>query len=225
MNTIYLQDEYYYPRWLTRLLRDALTTHPIVVLTGARQVGKSTLLRNEEPFESWRYYTFDDFDTLAQARHDPESLWIGANQIVLDEVQRVPDVLLAVKKAVDDHPQRYRFVLSGSANLLLIQRVSESLAGRAAYFVLHPLTLGEAKRQAPPTSLTDLLGGRWPNEGTTDSEEIDVLTLLQRGAMPGLRVSPIPAVGCAGGKDTFAPIWSATCGNWHRSTHCPIFAG
>lgn len=55
MNKIYSRDEYYYPRWLTALLRDALGTHPIVVLTGARQVGKSTLLRNEDPFRGWRY--------------------------------------------------------------------------------------------------------------------------------------------------------------------------
>lgn len=198
MNKIYSHDEYYYPRWLTGLLREALATHPIVVLTGARQVGKSTLLRNEEPFRGWRYYTFDDMDTLAQARRDPASLWAGVDRIILDEVQRVPDLLLAVKKAVDDYPQRYRFVLSGSANLLLMQRVSESLAGRAVYFVLHPLALGEVQRQPPPTLLADLLGGRWPSEGTTegttDSEEIDPLTLLQRGAMPGLAHSDDPTV-------------------------------
>lgn len=194
MNNIYSRSEYYYTRWLTPLLREALETHPIVVLTGARQVGKSTLLRNEEPFREWRYYTFDDLDTLDQARRDPASLWAGSDQIILDEVQRVPDVLLAVKKAVDDSPQRYRFVLSGSANLLLMQRVSESLAGRAVYFVLHPLALGEAQRQSPPTLLADLLGGRWPDERTAENTEIDIFALLQRGAMPGLAHSTAPAV-------------------------------
>ncbi|HRJ41482.1 MAG TPA: ATP-binding protein [Caldilineaceae bacterium] len=195
MNKIYSRDEYYYPRWLTALLRDALGTHPIVVLTGARQVGKSTLLRNEDPFRGWRYYTFDDMDTLTQARRDPASLWAGADRVILDEVQRVPEVLLAVKKAVDDYPQRYRFVLSGSVNLLLMQRVSESLAGRAVYFVLHPLALGEAQRQPPPTLLAELLGGRWPSEGDIGSEEtVDPLTILQRGAMPGLLHSTDPTV-------------------------------
>lgn len=186
MNNFYSSDELYYSRWITPLLQDALNTHPVLVLTGARQVGKSTLLTNEVPFSSWRYHTLDNLDTLSQAQRDPSSLWAGTDRIVLDEVQRVPDVLLAVKQAVDEHPKRYRFVLSGSANLLLMQHVSESLAGRAAYFVLHPLTLGEQRRQPPPSLLNDLLSGRWPEETLPVGEPADPLALILRGAMPGL---------------------------------------
>lgn len=149
-------------------------------------MGKSTLLIHEAPFASWRYHTLDNLDTLAQAQRDPLSLWAGTERIVLDEVQRVPDVLLAVKQAVDEDPKRYRFVLSGSANLLLMQHVSESLAGRAAYFVLHPLTLGEQHRQPPISLLRELLSGHWPKETDSSEAPIDPLPLLLRGFMPGL---------------------------------------
>src|SRR5512138_506517 len=94
----------YRERLLTPLLQSAIRDHPIIVLTGARQVGKSTLLLNAEPFRNWRFRTLDDFDTLEQATSNPESLWVGTNQIVLDEVQKAPQLLAAVKKTVDQHP-------------------------------------------------------------------------------------------------------------------------
>ncbi|NCN82953.1 MAG: ATP-binding protein [Candidatus Pacebacteria bacterium] len=193
MNKSYSQDELYYSRWLTEHLKDALETHAVIVLTGARQVGKSTLLRNEEPFRSWRYHTFDDLETLEQARTNPTSLWAGTENIVLDEVQRAPEVLLAVKQAIDTHPKKYRFVLSGSANLLLMQQVSESLAGRAVYFVLHPLTLGEQHRQPPPPLLTDLLSAQWPSESLVATQPPEPGSFLLRGAMPGLVALTAPA--------------------------------
>ena len=104
---------------MTPLLQAACEAHPVVVLTGARQVGKSTLLRRAEPFSGWRYHTMDDFDTLRQVRENPASLWAGAHEVVLDEVQKAPELLPAIKRAVDEQPGRYRFLLSGSANLLL----------------------------------------------------------------------------------------------------------
>jgi hypothetical protein len=77
----------------------------------------------------------DDFDTLAQAQNHPEALWAGTDKIVLDEVQKAPELLPVIKQAVDNQPGRFRFILSGSANLLLMRQVSESLAGRAIYFI------------------------------------------------------------------------------------------
>ena len=147
MNNFYSQPEIYYERWLTPLLQRAAEQHQVIVLTGARQVGKSTLLRQAEPFKQWRYQTLDDFDTLRQATENPAALWAGAAAVVLDEVQKAPQLFPAVKKAVDERPGRLRFVLSGSANLLLMQQVSESLAGRAVYFILNPMTLGEIKTE------------------------------------------------------------------------------
>jgi len=149
-----LSGDTYRERWLTPQLKAAIKDHPIIVLTGARQVGKSTLLLNTRPFRDWRFHTLDDFGTLEQAQSNPESLWAGTNQVVLDEVQKAPELLLAVKKTVDQHPGKYQFVLSGSANLLLMKQVSESLAGRAIYFVLDPMSVGEMHNRLTLTSLS-----------------------------------------------------------------------
>jgi len=178
---------------LTPLLQAACEAHPVVVLTGARQVGKSTTLRRAEPFAGWRYHTMDDFDTLRQVRENPGSLWAGAHEVVLDEVQKTPELLPAIKRAVDEHPGRYRFILSGSANLLLMGNVSESLAGRAVYLTLDPLTLGELHGQPPPALLADVLAGRWPEEGILPEAPPDPLPLMQRGLMPALLTLTTPA--------------------------------
>ena len=176
----------YRERWLTPLLQSAIRDHPIIVLTGARQVGKSTLLLNAEPFRSWRFHTLDDFDTLEQARSNPESLWAGTNQVVLDEVQKAPELLLAVKKAVDRNPGKYQFVLSGSANLLLMKQVSESLAGRAIYFVLDPMSIGEMRSQPQPDILVRVLNGEFPEEGLLPADLPDAAESILRGFMPPL---------------------------------------
>lgn len=185
MNNFYSELEYF-PRWLTANLQEAVRHHPIVVLTGARQVGKSTLLRQTWPFASWQYYTLDDFDVLQQAERDPRALWAGASNIVLDEVQKAPTLLPAIKQAVDQANGKLRFVLSGSANLLLMQHVSESLAGRAIYFTLSPMTFGETQRKPAPTILRDLLTGQLPADERVNQELPDLLPLILRGWMPAL---------------------------------------
>jgi uncharacterized protein len=186
MNNFYSAPEIYYERWLTPVLQQAIQDHPVVVLTGARQVGKSTLLLNAEPFKSWRFLSMDDFDTLRQASQEPAALWAGTEHIVLDEVQKAPGLLPAIKQAVDRHPGRYRFVLSGSANLLLMKHVSESLAGRAVYFVLDPLSLGETHRSPPSDLILHLLAGDWPVEATLPEDPPDTIPLMLRGLMPSL---------------------------------------
>jgi predicted AAA+ superfamily ATPase len=186
MNRFHSASEFYYERWLTPLLRNASEAHPVVVLTGARQVGKSTLLRHAEPFATWRYQTMDDFDVLRQATENPPALWAGANAVVLDEVQKAPELFAAVKQAVDMQNAPMRFILSGSANLLLMKQVSESLAGRAVYFVLNPMTMGEIRRQSPPNLLVEALNGQWPAERVLEHPPADVAPLLLRGFMPRL---------------------------------------
>ena len=135
----------YLPRYATGLLQRALDTSPVVVLMGARQTGKSTLVQCE-PFLSDRLYlTLDAPETHERARLAPADLLRSAQRITLDEVQREPGLLLAVKHAVDeDGPRRPgRFLFTGSANPLLMRRVSESLAGRATYITLWPLARRE----------------------------------------------------------------------------------
>lgn len=138
-------DFVYLPRLAARLLRRALDASPVVVLMGARQTGKSTLVQSEEFLGDRLYLTLDDLATQERARVAPDDLVASAPRLTIDEVQREPDLLFAVKRVVDqDRPRRNgRFVLTGSANLLMMRRVSESLAGRATYVHLWPFTRRE----------------------------------------------------------------------------------
>src|ERR1700680_197886 len=133
----------YRPREITPLLREALGPLPVVVVTGLRQAGKTTLLATDPAFAGRRYLTLDDLVILEAAERDPEALIAGDEPVTVDEVQRSPGLLLAVKRAVDRRREPGRFLLSGSANLALLGGVSESLAGRALYLTLHPFTRRE----------------------------------------------------------------------------------
>ncbi len=127
---------------------------PAVVVSGARQTGKSTLARSFGQGEipsggaspdhgGRRYLSLDDLDVIDLARRDPDALVRGDGPTTLDEVQREPELLRAVKREIDRHRRPGRFLLTGSANLLLMSRVSESLAGRASYLTLWPMTRRE----------------------------------------------------------------------------------
>ena len=133
----------YRPRELANRVLAALESQPVVVVTGLRQAGKTTFLQNETAFSGRRYLTLDDFATQEAAEREPEALLAGDDPITIDEIQRSPKLLLAIKRAVDRRRRPGRFLLSGSANLALLRGVSESLAGRATYFTLHPLTRRE----------------------------------------------------------------------------------
>jgi len=132
MNFIHTMDSLR-PRWLADPLAAALRALPVVVLTGARQTGKTTLAR---AFSGRRaFLSLDDLDILGQARTDPESLF-ASRPVTLDEVQRAPELLLPIKRQVDRQREAGDFLLTGSANLLLMDKVGESLAGRAMYLEL-----------------------------------------------------------------------------------------
>jgi uncharacterized protein len=118
-----------------------LRVFPVVVLTGARQTGKSTLALMLG--ESHSYLTLDDVLLRDLAVRNPEALLDQGERLIIDEVQHAPDLLLAVKRRVDEGRVPGRYILTGSSNLLLQQNVSESLAGRAGYVTLGPLTRRE----------------------------------------------------------------------------------
>lgn len=130
------------PRLLNSSIEIGLESSPVVVITGARQTGKSTLAQKLDP-EKRSYFSLDDFEVRAQAEKTPDDLVRRAPRMVIDEVQRVPDLLMSVKRAVDEDRMPGRYVLTGSANLLLMSRISESLAGRAVYYSLLPFTRRE----------------------------------------------------------------------------------
>jgi predicted AAA+ superfamily ATPase len=172
---------YYKPRWLAEQIRKATSFSPIVVVSGARQTGKSTLLQHEFTSKIWHYVTLDDFDVLSLAQRRPEDLLAVSDHLIIDEVQRSPDLLLSVKQAVDKDRSR-RFILSGSANLLLMKSVSESLAGRAAYFELLPMAHKE-ENEAPMSNWMTNLPEKKPPK-FEEQPRRKIRDLLFRGALP-----------------------------------------
>ncbi len=127
-------------RWHVRNLDAALRVLPVTVVTGARQTGKTTLVKSLGPARA--YFTLDDIGVLDQAERHPDAL-LSNRPVTLDEVQRTPALLLAVKRAVDERRRAGDFLLTGSANLLLMARVADSLAGRAIYLELPPFCPAE----------------------------------------------------------------------------------
>ena len=127
---------------------EAATTLPVVTLTGPRQSGKTTLVRSA--FRHLPYLTLEEPDTRERALADPRG-FLGAHPdgAVLDEVQRAPDLLSYMQGLVDDDPRPGRFILTGSQNLQLLDRVSQSLAGRTRILHLLPLSLSELEARAP----------------------------------------------------------------------------
>ena len=125
-------------------MAERLRAMPALVVTGPRQAGKSTLAQQLAPGKR-RYRTLDDLDVLDAAHRDPEALLGGNEPLTLDEVQRAPDLLHAVKRAIDQRRVAGRFLLTGSANLLMMRQLSESLAGRASYLTLWPMTRREQR--------------------------------------------------------------------------------
>lgn len=130
-------------RNLSPVLAAALADTPVVLLHGARQVGKSTLARSAAA-GARRYITLDDSTVLAAALADPDSFIAGFDSpVVLDEVQRAPELFRAIKASVDRDRTPGRFLLTGSANVMLLPRAAESLAGRMEIITLWPLSQGE----------------------------------------------------------------------------------
>jgi len=134
----------YIRRWIEDKIKVLLKIFPVIVLSGPRQVGKTKILKNSTLFKKAAYISFDDLGTLAILSESPSMVIPDSDIVIIDEVQRFPQILLEIKKIVDENPKR-KFILSGSSNLLLLKNVSESLAGRAYYLYLQPFTCSEIK--------------------------------------------------------------------------------
>jgi hypothetical protein len=139
-----------YPRWAEPRLIEALEDSPVVLIHGPRQSGKTTLAQTVGARLRYSYFTLDDDVVRASAEADPAG-FIGdlPERAILDEVQRVPSMFAALKAAVDRRREPGRFLLTGSANVLLVPKLADSLAGRMEILRLHPLAQAELERHQP----------------------------------------------------------------------------
>lgn len=131
-----------YPRLLETRIAEAMADTPVVLVAGPRQAGKTTLVR-QVATHTMRYLTLDDELTLLAAKEDPVGMIRSLDRAVIDEIQRAPQLLLAIKKSVDEDRRPGRFLLTGSANLMALPTVADSLAGRMETLTLLPLSQSE----------------------------------------------------------------------------------
>lgn len=167
-------------RHLTERLLQALQDTPAVLINGARQTGKSTLAKLPE-FEKQgrRYLTFDDPGVLAAAKRDPNGFIAGLTApVTLDEVQQVPELFRAIKMAIDRKREPGRFLLTGSANVLLLPKLSESLAGRLEVLTLWPFSQGEIN--GAQEGFVDALFSRQPVWASGKSMHLDRDELFEK---------------------------------------------
>lgn len=166
-------------------LRAALADTPVVVIHGPRQSGKTTLARmiaGERPPR--RYLTFDDATTLAAAVADPAGFIAALDgPVVLDEVQRAPALFPAIKAEVDRRRAPGRFLLTGSANVLLVPRISESLAGRVQILTLWPFAQAEIEERGE-SFIDDLFKGRTRKPASAPGKSLALLDRILRGGYP-----------------------------------------
>ena len=154
--------ERFFPRFAESRLKEALADTPVVLIHGPRQCGKTTLARHLAAKAGYAYKSFDDEVTLGAARSDPIGFVADLSaKCILDEVQRAPGIFSSLKMAVDANRTPGRFLLTGSANVLLVPALSDSLAGRLGIQRLYPLAQSELAGHRPHF-LDMLFGGRFP---------------------------------------------------------------
>lgn len=178
------------PRLAGEAVARALRVMPVVAIMGARQTGKSTLVQSLLPDGDRPYLTLDDLDVREQARTAPEDLVRRSPRLTIDEVQREADLVLAVKRVVDEQRPRRpgQFVLTGSANLLLMKRIRDTLAGRASYVPVWPMTRREQRGEGRAGLWGELLEtpvADWLDVvNAADEEPVEWRELARRGSHP-----------------------------------------
>ena len=166
-----------YARHLQSRLQESLVDSPAVLVNGPRQCGKTTLVQQYQG--SMEYFTLDDPGLLEAVHADPVGFVRRLDRAIIDEVQRAPKLLVALKLAIDQDRRPGRFLLTGSANLLALPQISDSLAGRIEVHTLLPLSNSELARRAN-TFLEQAKAQNWPRKspqlGLPTSMDIQVLT-------------------------------------------------
>jgi predicted AAA+ superfamily ATPase len=173
-----------FDRHLATALEAALSDTPVALVVGPRQAGKTTLCRLVAERRRARVLSFDDAATLAAASGDPAGFIAALDgPVVLDEIQKAPALLPAIKLAVDRSREPGRFLLTGSADVLALPRVSESLAGRMEVLTLWPLSQGELAGWREGC-IDALFAAAKPDLGATGEPRADVLERALRGGFP-----------------------------------------
>jgi predicted AAA+ superfamily ATPase len=178
-----MTDPEIFPRLIAPHVLEAMSDTPVVLLAGPRQAGKTTLVKQIAGRSGeFRYLTLDDALTLLSAQEDPVGMIRSLDRAVIDEIQRAPGLLLAIKKSVDEDRRPRRFLLTGSANLMALPTVADSLAGRMETLSLLPLSQSEIFGQTA-NWLDRVFAVRLPNAGSTVRDD-DLVARVLRGGYP-----------------------------------------
>jgi len=172
----------FYPRIIEPRIAEAQQDRPVILLAGPRQEGKTTLVRQVAVEQNMRYLTLDDKLTLLSAREDPVGMIRSLDRVVIDEIQRAPELLLAIKQSVDQDRRPGRFLLTGSANLMAMPTVADSLAGRMETLTLLPLSQSEINSQTT-NWIDNVFAGRIL-ESTHSAVGNDLIDRVLRGGYP-----------------------------------------
>ena len=170
-----------FERFAERQIREALSDTPVVLVTGPRRVGKTTLVHKfENPKRT--YISLDNSITLDSARYDPVGVIRSLNVATIDEIQRVPELILAIKQSVDEDYRPGRFLLTGSADVMNLPAIPDSLAGRIEIIRMLPLSRAETFGVAP--TFLDRLFDRNPRFNGKEVVGSDLIELVLRGGFP-----------------------------------------
>jgi uncharacterized protein len=169
-----------YKRLIEPRLREALSDTPVVLIVGPRRAGKTTLVQ-EMKTSRRPYLTLDDPTTFNAASTDPVGFIRGLNYAIIDEVQRVPELLLAIKRSIDQDYRFGRFLLTGSANVLTLPRVADSLAGRMETLQMLPLAHVEISGKLA-SFLNCIFAGKFTERDTVLGD--DLVRLVLAGGYP-----------------------------------------
>ncbi len=169
-----------YPRLVEQRVADAMLDTRVVMIVGPRQSGKTTLAKKMANAEM-EYFTLDNATTLDAAQQDPVGFVRGMDRAIIDEIQRAPELLLAIKESVDTDQRPGRFLLTGSANLMTLPRVADSLAGRMEVVRLLPLAQSEIR-----TSGSSFLLDAFRNEARAGDSIVadDLMAAVLAGGYP-----------------------------------------
>lgn len=171
-----------YARLIKPQLLESQEDTPVTLVVGPRQAGKTTLVKEIVAEQKSKYLTLDDQVTLLSAKTDPVGMIRDLDRVVIDEIQRAPELLLAIKKSVDEDRRPGRFLLTGSANLMALPKVADSLAGRMETLLLLPLSQSELE-QKTTNWIDNVFKGRIL-KCTQPSEGIKLVERVLKGGYP-----------------------------------------